>query len=252
LQPIEKGTGLTPFPFPRPQEFASAGARVLRLKGGDPLLFGRGGEESDYLRAAGIAVAVTPGITAAAGIAAELGIPLTHRGVAASVRFVTGHSREGAEDTAEALLSVSGAVDSFTTLVLYMGLGTLPALAGALLAGGLSARTPCVAVERGTTVAQRRVFARLGGLAAATRDTALVSPTLVLIGGVVALSPLWPWAREGDASSAANAGGDLEWRLQSGPVRYSDDDAASAQAPTWVSLPEGGRVALPQPQRAAA
>jgi siroheme synthase len=219
---------------------------VVRLKGGDPLIFGRGGEECDHLRRCGIAVAVTPGITAAVGIAAELGIPLTHRGVAASVRFLTGHSREGGEDPAE-LLSVTGGADAHTTLVVYMGLATLPALSAALLGGaGLCARTPAVAVENGTTGAQRRVFGRLGGMASATRDAALVSPTLLIIGHVVALSPLWPW-QEGE-----HAGGDAEWRLQTGHAPLSAGMAAAAAEDTVVTLPGGARLSLPRPQRRSA
>jgi siroheme synthase len=234
-------------PLPRPQEFASAGAVVVRLKGGDPLIFGRGGEECDHLRRCGIDVAVTPGITAAVGIAAELGIPLTHRGVAASVRFLTGHSREGGEDPAE-LLSVTGGADAHTTLVVYMGLATLPALSAALLGGaGLCARTPAVAVENGTTGAQRRVFGRLGGLAAATRDAALISPTLVIIGHVVALSPLWPWQDE-----SADAGDVAEWRMQTGHAPLSAGMAAAAAEGAVVTLPGGERLALPRPQRRSA
>jgi siroheme synthase len=236
------------------QEFASAGACVVRLKGGDPLVFGRGGEECDYLRERGVSVAVTPGITAAAGIAADLGVPLTHRGVATSVRFITGHLKgeSGEEDAAEAVALGATAADIGTTLVVYMGLGTLPALTAALLGAGLSARTPAVAVENGTTAAQRRVWGRLGGLAAATRHAALVSPTLVLIGGVVALSPLWPWPR-GDGTAT-------DWQLQHGaPGADADADAEAeaawaqeggAEARTWVRLPDGSRVALPRPRRA--
>lgn len=193
------------------EEFASAGARVIRLKGGDPLIFGRGGEEIDYLQQRGIAVHVVPGITAAVGIAAELGIPLTHRGVATSVRFLTGHSREGGDEPAEL---VANAADPNTTLVVYMGLATLPSLTEALLAEGLSPTTPAVAVERGTTSHQRRVFSRLADLPDATRSAALKSPTLVVIGACVALSPLWPFSDAEGASDPAAA----PYELQTGPV----------------------------------
>ena len=214
---------------------------MLRLKGGDPLVFGRGGEECDELRAAGVAVDVTPGITAAAGIAADLGVPLTQRGVATSVRFLTGHAREGGEDPAEALRCAAAAgADAHTTLVVYMGLATLPALSAALLSAGLDARTPALAVENGTTAGQRRVFARLAGLAGATRDAALVSPTLVLIGRVVALSPLWPW-RDG-----ADAGADTDWRLQTGPASDDASDALTGDVPRVVTLPSGHSLALPR------
>jgi siroheme synthase len=221
---------------------------VVRLKGGDPLVFGRGGEESEYLRRCGIEVAVSPGITAAAGIAAELGIPLTHRGVANSVRFLTGHSREGGEEPAEAVAALGANADAATTLVLYMGLATLPALSAALREAGLDARTPAVAVERGTTREQRRVFARLGGVAAATRAAGLASPTLVIVGHVVALSPLWPFGKEEGAE-----GGDDAYVLQEGPACAEQPAwAEAADGPEWLTLPDGERLALPRPQRAAA
>uniref|UniRef100_A0A1J3EQH3 uroporphyrinogen-III C-methyltransferase n=1 Tax=Noccaea caerulescens TaxID=107243 RepID=A0A1J3EQH3_NOCCA len=169
--------------------FAEAGATVVRLKGGDPLVFGRGGEEMDFLQQQGIRVQVIPGITAASGIAAELGIPLTHRGVATSVRFLTGHSRKGGTDP---LFVAENAADPDTTLVVYMGLGTLPSLAQKLMDHGLPCDTPAVAVERGTTTLQRTVFAELKDFAAEIQSAGLVSPTLIIIGKVVELSPLWP------------------------------------------------------------
>ncbi|KAM7265349.1 hypothetical protein ACFE04_003032 [Oxalis oulophora] len=131
------------------------------------------------------------GITAASGIAAELGIPLTHRGVATSVRFLTGHSRKGGKDP---LFVAENAADPDSTLVVYMGLATLPALAEKLMYHGLPSDTPAVAVERGTTPQQRMVFAELKDLANEITAAELVSPTLIVIGKVVALSPLWPHA----------------------------------------------------------
>uniref|UniRef100_A0A6M2EJM5 uroporphyrinogen-III C-methyltransferase n=1 Tax=Populus davidiana TaxID=266767 RepID=A0A6M2EJM5_9ROSI len=169
--------------------FAEAGATVVRLKGGDPLVFGRGGEEMDFLQQQGIQVKVIPGITSASGIAAELGIPLTHRGVATSVRFLTGHSRNGGTDP---LFVAESSADPDSTLVVYMGLSTLPALALKLMQHGLPANTPAAAVERGTTPQQRMVFAELNDLADKVAQEELVSPTLIIIGKVVALSPLWP------------------------------------------------------------
>ncbi|BBN07651.1 uroporphyrin-III C-methyltransferase [Marchantia polymorpha subsp. ruderalis] len=169
--------------------FAEAGATVVRLKGGDPLVFGRGGEEMDFLQDQGIRVQVVPGITAASGIAAELGIPLTHRGVANSVRYLTGHSRKGGDDP---LYVADQAADPDSTLVIYMGLATLPGLAAKLLANGLTSDTPAAAIERGTTAQQRTVFATLGNLSTEVKKAELVSPTLIFIGKVVSLSPLWP------------------------------------------------------------
>ncbi|XP_072995392.1 S-adenosyl-L-methionine-dependent uroporphyrinogen III methyltransferase, chloroplastic [Typha latifolia] len=175
--------------------FAEAGANVVRLKGGDPLVFGRGGEEMDFLQQQGIKVEVIPGITSASGIAAELGIPLTHRGVANSVRFLTGHSRNGGTDP---LYVAENAADPDSTLVVYMGLSTLPALAPKLMNHGLPPETPAVAVERGTTPQQRMVFAKLKDLVNEVKLAELVSPTLIIIGKVVALSPIWSQQSEHD------------------------------------------------------
>ncbi|XP_076956757.1 S-adenosyl-L-methionine-dependent uroporphyrinogen III methyltransferase, chloroplastic-like [Bidens hawaiensis] len=169
--------------------FAEVGANVVRLKGGDPLVFGRGGEEMDFLQQKGIEVKVIPGITAASGIAAELGIPLTHRGVANSVRFLTRHSRKGGTDP---LFVAENEADPDSTLVVYMGLSTLPALVSKLIQHGLPPDTPAAAVERGTTPQQRIVLAELKDLADKITSEQLVSPTLIFIGKVVALSPLWP------------------------------------------------------------
>lgn len=180
--------------------FAEAGATVLRLKGGDPLVFGRGGEEMEFLQQQGIRVQIVPGITAAAGIAAELGIPLTHRGAANSVRFLTGHSRKGGDDP---LYVAEQAADPDSTLVIYMGLATLPGLAAKLLANGLPCTTPAAAVERGTTSQQRIVFATLEQLPGRVADAQLVSPTLIIIGRVVALSPLWPHCPDQKQAGAA-------------------------------------------------
>ncbi|KAK3224011.1 hypothetical protein Dsin_011036 [Dipteronia sinensis] len=170
--------------------FAEAGATVVRLKGGDPLVFGRGGEEMDFLQQQGIQVKVIPGITAASGIAAELGIPLTHRGVANSVRFLTGHSRKGGTDP---LFVAENAADPDSTLVVYMGLSTLPSLALKLMHHGLPPNTPAAAIERGTTPQQRVVFAELKDLTVKISSAELISPTLIVIGKVVSLSPFWPY-----------------------------------------------------------
>nr|CAD1834279.1 unnamed protein product [Ananas comosus var. bracteatus] len=178
--------------------FAEAGANVVRLKGGDPLVFGRGGEEMDFLQQQGINVEVIPGITSASGIAAELGIPLTHRGVANSVRFLTGHSRNGGTDP---LYVAENAADPDSTLVIYMGLSTLPALAPKLINHGLPPDTPAVAVERGTTL--NSVFANLEDLVNEVRSAELVSPTLIIIGKVVALSPFWPQSSKHEESRTA-------------------------------------------------
>ena len=157
---------------------------MLRLKGGDPLVFGRGGEEATALRAAGVPVQTVPGISAAGGVAASLGIPLTHRGVATSVRLLTGHARPGGEEgLAEDIERVAASPDSeHTTLVVYMGLATLRETSGSLVRRGMAASTPAVAVERGTTARQRVVYATVADLPRAVEAAALVSPTLIIIG----------------------------------------------------------------------
>ena len=129
------------------------------------------------------------GITAASGISAELGIPLTHRGLATSVRFLTGHAREGGE--VDLGSDIAHMPDAHTTLVVYMGLSTLPSLTRQLVAGGLDPSTPAVAVERGTTRRQRAVHGPLAQLQDSVVEHELRSPTLIVIGPVVALSRGW-------------------------------------------------------------
>lgn len=129
------------------------------------------------------------GITAASGISADLGIPLTHRGLATSVRFLTGHSREGGEEDLDATTVASA--DEHTTLVVYMGLATLPKLAKQLQSAGYAADMPAVAIERGTTPEQRTVYATLKDIVSTVGLARLKSPTLIIIGRVVALSPGW-------------------------------------------------------------
>ena len=177
-------------------DLARTGRRVLRLKGGDPFVFGRGGEEMEYLAARGLEINCVPGVTAAAGICAALGIPQTHRGVATSVRFLTGHTRADGDSPAE--LAARHA-DPDTTTCVYMGLQTLPEVVSAMVGSGLGADTPAVAVERGTTPQQRTVFSTLGELPERVASAELQSPTLVVVGNVVALSPLWArWCENGD------------------------------------------------------
>ena len=164
---------------------------VVRLKGGDPFIFGRGGEEARYLRSLGIDVGVVPGMTSACAIGAELGIPLTHRTLATSVRFLTGHAREnGQSDIDEAMAT---AFDTKTTLVIYMGLRTLDKTVETLLLGGLPRNTPAAAVEKGCTPEQRAVYSTLENLYEAVQDAQpkLASPTLIIIGEVVSLAPGW-------------------------------------------------------------
>ncbi|MFA7428701.1 MAG: uroporphyrinogen-III C-methyltransferase [Rhodospirillaceae bacterium] len=165
-------------------ELGTSHRHVLRLKGGDPFVFGRGGEEAEYLRAHGVPVEVVPGITSAAACAAAAGVPLTHRGMARSVRFVTGHVRAG-----EPLdLDWAGLADADTTLVVYMGLATLPQTSAALMAHGLSPATPVLAVENGTTPRERRLSTTLSHAVEDLAEARFQAPTLLVIGRVAALA----------------------------------------------------------------
>jgi uroporphyrin-III C-methyltransferase len=181
--------GKQPRSHPVPQEEINAllvglardGRRVVRLKGGDPYLFGRGSEEAAHLRAHGVPFEVVPGVTSASGCAAALGVPLTHRGVASSVRYVTGHCRQdGALD-----LDWRGLADPDTTLVVYMGMANMPEIAVRLINNGLPATTPALAVCSGTRPDQRHVAAPLGEIVAAASAAAFDGPVLFLIGRVI-------------------------------------------------------------------
>ncbi|WP_043743706.1 uroporphyrinogen-III C-methyltransferase [Paramagnetospirillum magneticum] len=163
---------------------ARPGRRVVRLKGGDPYIFGRGGEEAMYLAAYGIATEVVPGITAAAGCAAASGIPLTHREVARSVRLVTGHLR----DDQSLDLDWQSLADPACTLVVYMGVGTAGPLAEGLIAAGLDPATPVAVVEKGTTASQRVLRGVLAELEADVARWRVEPPALLIIGKVVALA----------------------------------------------------------------
>ncbi len=183
-------------------EHARAGRRVVRLKGGDPFVFGRGGEEIEALAQAGIAFSVVPGITAAAGCAAYAGIPLTHRDHAHSVSFLTGHTDAESDRTDWSRLARAG-----QTAVFYMGLARLEKIIGELIAHGAPALRPAAVVAQGTTPQQRIVAATLGTLAAACRTAELTAPALLIVGDVVALQPALAWfapaAAASDATSAA-------------------------------------------------
>lgn len=161
---------------------ARAGGLVARLKGGDPFMFGRGGEEMEALRRAGVAVEVVSGVTAGIAAPASLGVPVTHRDCAPGVTFITGHSRDGNEVNWAALAA------SRTTLVIYMGVKTLPAIVAQLQAGGLAADTPALAVQSGTLSRQRQVVATLATLAAAMTAADIGSPAIVVIGAVAGLA----------------------------------------------------------------
>ncbi len=166
---------------------ARQGRTVVRLKGGDPFIFGRGGEELDYLRKAGVPTTVVPGITAATGCAAASGIPLTHRDHANAVTFVTGHAAAGNGGPDWVNL-----VRSNQTLVFYMAVSTAGFTASRLIEHGLNSTTPVAVIENGTLPNQRTVTGSLSDLEAMIRDNAITGPALAVIGSVAALADMLP------------------------------------------------------------
>ncbi|MFW0697906.1 uroporphyrinogen-III C-methyltransferase [Pantoea sp. R13S299] len=161
-------------------DLARSGRDVIRLKGGDPFIFGRGGEEMVSLQEAGIRCEVVPGITAAVGCAAASGIPLTHRDCAQSLRLITGHGRSGEPQLDAAALS---AVNQ--TLVFYMGLSWSASISAQLQAQGRDPETPVAIIEKGTRPDQRVLITTLGGLAETVARDQPVSPSLLVVGEVV-------------------------------------------------------------------
>jgi uroporphyrin-III C-methyltransferase len=155
--------------------YAKERKNVVRLKGGDPFIFGRGGEEVEALRAADIEVEIIPGITAGTAVPAALGIPVTHRECARGVTFLTGHTKDGAEPDWQAL------VRSRTTLVIYMGLKKLAGIVAGLRAAGMDPATPACIIENGTLPGQRSAVSTLGALSGA----GFTGPAIVVVGEVV-------------------------------------------------------------------
>lgn len=169
-------------------EFAEKGKRVCRLKGGDPFIFGRGGEEIQELFAAGVAFQVVPGITAASGCSAYAGIPLTHRDYAQSVRFLTGHLKEGSPE-----LPWRELVYENQTLVLYMGLVGLEKICAQLIAHGQRVNMPVALISKGTTPEQKVVVGTLADIASKVSEHQIQAPTLTIIGEVVSLREQLQW-----------------------------------------------------------
>jgi uroporphyrin-III C-methyltransferase len=169
--------------------YARQGCTVVRLKGGDPFLFGRGGEEAQALAEAGIPFEIVPGISSAIAVPAYAGIPVTHRDYASSVTIVTG--RECAHTAPainwEALVALGG------TLVVLMGVGALPEVTQNLIAGGLDPATPAAVIQEGTTRRQRSVTGTLADIAERAKDAGLKAPATTVIGSVVAMGDVLAW-----------------------------------------------------------
>lgn len=169
-------------------KLAREGKRVVRLKGGDPYIFGRGGEEGEALSAAGIVFEVVPGVTAACGAAAYTGIPLTHRDHAQAVIFVTGHLRDDSSN-----LDWPALARAQQTVVIYMGVLSLPEISRQLIAHGMPPETPAACVRHATLPEQLTVAATIATLPQAVADAGLRPPALLIIGHVVRLREQLNW-----------------------------------------------------------
>ncbi len=176
---------------------ARAGQRVVRLKGGDPFVFGRGGEEALALAAAGVACEVVPGITSAIAVPAAAGIPVTHQLLSRSFVVVTGQTRQhetvsnnGQSGDDDSLSHIDfAALAAIDTVVVLMGVGRLAQLAARLVAAGRPAETPVAIIERGTTSVERIVLGRLDDIATQANEAGIRAPAVIVIGNVVALHP---------------------------------------------------------------
>ena len=174
---------------------ARSGRRVVRLKGGDPFLFGRGGEEAEALARQGLPFVVVPGVSSASGCSAYAGIPLTHRGLAHGVRFVTGHTQD---EDGRLDLNWASLADPDTTLIVYMGRTNAEQIAERLIAHGLPADTPAAAIINGTRPEQQTLLSTLAGLPGRIAAFDQAAPTLLVIGKVVALANALAAIRQGE------------------------------------------------------
>jgi uroporphyrin-III C-methyltransferase len=178
---------------------AREGLTVVRLKGGDPFMFGRGGEELQTLRDAGVETHVVPGVTAALAAAAGAGVALTHRGLAQAAIFVTGHAAKGAEPD----LDWASLAKTNQTVVVYMGLSTAPGIAARLIAAGRSASTPVLVVENASLANERRLLTSLSQLGLDTQG--LEGPALLVIGEVAAMADVRPIVEQASGHEQASA-----------------------------------------------
>jgi uroporphyrinogen III methyltransferase/synthase len=173
-------------------EKASRGKRVVRLKGGDPFLFGRGGEELEGLKAAGVPFEVVPGISSALAVPAYFGIPVTHRDCCSQVHIVAGHGG----DSVHRDIDYAALVKAGGSMIFLMGLSSLEGICKSLVEAGLDPRTPGAVLERGTTAKQRKVLAPVAQLPEAAREAGLESPAIILAGAVCGFSEAFSWAED--------------------------------------------------------
>ncbi len=162
---------------------------IVRLKGGDPFVFGRGSEEAEYLARHGVTFEIVPGITSASACTTYAGIPLTHRGLAQGIQIITGHCRADLPLD----LDWQSLADPAKTIVIYMGLANISLICDRLMQAGLSEETPAAAIADGTTAKQQRIITSLSRLAQETRNYGLQAPVLFVIGRVVNMAKLLDW-----------------------------------------------------------
>ncbi|MFK2826749.1 uroporphyrinogen-III C-methyltransferase [Bacillus sp. B190/17] len=183
---------------------AKQGKNVVRLKGGDPFVFGRGGEEAVFLAEHGVPFEIIPGITSGIAAPAYAGIPVTHRDHSASFAIVTGHRREGENEE----LKWSALANGIDTIAIYMGVKNLPYIQEKLMTHGKSPQTPAALIHWGTTKEQRTVTGTLGTIGDVARKEGITNPSMIIIGEVVQMREKIQWFNEWDARTALAAGAD--------------------------------------------
>ncbi len=239
LHCVGKEAGRHPVPQEEINELlvtlARAGRRVVRLKGGDPYVFGRGGEEVTALRVAGLRFEVIPGVTAGVAGASWAGVPVTHRGIATSVTLFTGHQRGNGDPPDRDAPAPGGGV----TLVGYMGVGSLAAVTAEIAERGVAGATPAMLIERATTAAQRSVKATLETLAEAAERAQVRPPALIVVGETVALAELLDWS-----SSLPLAGRRLVIPGPDGPLAEALELAGAEVLEVPVPLSAAAQIAV--------
>jgi uroporphyrinogen III methyltransferase / synthase len=228
-------------------EHARAGRRVVRLKGGDPFVFGRGGEEALALRDAGIAFEIVPGITAGIAAPAYAGIPVTHRGLAGAVALVTGHRREGAGEEDADGLDWRALAQFPGTLVFYMGVRALPSIVAELVAGGRSPDEPVAVVQEGTLPAQRTVTGTLSTIVEVARRERIGAPSVTVVGAVAGLAQELSWVASGPLAGRTVAVTRARSQASSLALRLRELGAQVIEAPAIAIRPLAGPPLDPAP-----